>query len=249
MSNIIIGRNSVLEYIKSGEQIEKLLILRTSRGETIEKIKIEAKLHKIHWQEVESQVITKYADANRSQGVVAIIPAKKYSTIENILDLAKSKRERPFIAVLDEIEDPYNLGAIIRSAEGAGIHGIIIPEHRAVGLIESVAKSSSGALAYMHIAKVTNISETLKKLKNSGIWIIGADQNAEKIYYEINMYMPVAIVIGNEGKGIRRLVKEQCDFLIKIPMLGRINSLNASVSAGLIFYEVVRQRKTVISNK
>lgn len=176
------------------------------------------------------------------QGVIALVPPFEYVEVDDILEEARKRKEEPFILILDGIEDPHNLGSIIRTAETAGVHGIIIPKRRAAGVNSTVAKTSAGAVEYMKIARVNNINDTIRELKDKGIWICGTDMQTDTVYYNQDYKMPIAIVIGNEGKGMSRLTKENCDFLVKIPMKGKISSLNASVSAGIIMYEVVKSR-------
>ena len=182
------------------------------------------------------------AQSENNQGVIAIVPPYEYCEIEEILEVAKNRNEPPFIIILDSIEDPHNLGSIIRTAETAGVHGIIIPKRRAVPVNTTVAKVAVGAVEHMKIARVTNLSDTINNLKKQGLWICGTDINTDKIYYNQDLTGPLAIVIGNEGKGIGEKIKKNCDFLVKIPMKGKITSLNASVSAGIIIYEAVKQR-------
>ena len=182
------------------------------------------------------------SQTDNNQGVIAIVPPFDYCDVDDILDLAKSKNENPFIIILDGIEDPHNLGSIIRTAETAGVHGIIIPKRRAAAVNSTVNKVSAGAVQYMNVARVNNINETIKYLKENGVWICGTDIATNTYYYNQDYNMPIAIVIGSEGFGMSRLVKENCDFLVKIPMNGKITSLNASVSAGIVMYEVVKQR-------
>ncbi len=185
------------------------------------------------------------SETKSHQGVIAIVPPFEYAEIEDMLKDAKEKHEEPFIIILDGIEDVHNLGSIIRTAETAGVHGIIIPKRRAASINATVVKTSAGAVAHMKVARVNNINETIEKLKEEGIWICGTDMNTDTMFFNQDFKMPVAIVIGNEGSGISRLTKEKCDFLVKIPMQGKVNSLNASVSAGIVMYEVVRQRKVL----
>ena len=182
------------------------------------------------------------AQNDNYQGVIAFVPPFEYCEIEDILDYAKQKNEDPFVLILDEIEDPHNLGSIIRTAETAGVHGVIIPKRRAASVNSTVNKVSSGAVEYMHIARVTNITDSIQKLKNAGLWICGTDINAKKYYYEQDLTGPLGIVIGNEGKGMGEKVRKNCDFLVKIPMKGKVTSLNASVSAGIVIYEALKQR-------
>ena len=201
-----------------------------------------AKERKILIKEVNKSKINEIAKEENNQGVIAIVPPYEYSDVDDILEYAKYKKEDPFIIILDGIEDPHNLGAIIRTAETAGCHGIIIPKRRAAGVNSTVAKVSAGAVQHIKIARVNNLTETIKYLKEQEIWVYGTDMSSEKYYFNQNLTGPIAIVIGSEGFGMSRLVKENCDFLLKIPMNGKITSLNASVSSGIVIYEVVKQR-------
>ena len=236
------GRNSVIELIESNRDINKLLIAKGEKHGSINKIISMAKQKKIVIVEVEKQKLNTMSQTGNHQGVIAIVPPFNYVEVEDILDYAKEKNEDPFILILDGIEDPHNLGSIIRSAETAGVHGIIIPKRRAVGVNATVSKSSAGAVEHMKIARVNNINEVIRFLKEEGIWIVGTDGEAKTFYYNQDLKGPIGIIIGSEGFGMSKLVKENCDFLVKIPMKGKITSLNASVSTGIIIYEVVKQR-------
>ena len=242
LSDQIEGRNSVLELLESERDINKILIAKGERHGSINKIITIAKQRKIVIAEVERQKLNTISETNNHQGVIAIVPPFNYVEVEDILNEAKSKNEDPFILILDGIEDPHNLGSIIRTAETAGVHGVIIPKRRAASVNATVSKSSAGAVEHVKIARVNNINETIKYLKEEGLWICGTDGDAKDYYYNQNLKGPIAIVIGSEGFGMSRLVKENCDFLVKIPMKGKITSLNASVSAGIVIYEVVKQR-------
>ncbi len=237
------GRNAVIELLESGRDINKILIAKGERHGSINKIIAMAKERKILLSELERNKLNQIAESQNHQGVIAIVPPFNYCEVEDILNLAKQKQEMPFILLLDGIEDPHNLGSIIRTAETAGVHGIVIPKRRAASVNSTVSKVSAGAVEYMKIARVNNLNETINYLKKQGLWICGTDMNTDVIYTKQDYKMPLAIVIGSEGFGISRLVKENCDFLVKIPMKGKITSLNASVSAGIIMYEVLRQRK------
>ncbi len=239
---IIAGRNSVLELLKSNKDINKLYIERGEKHGSINEIIARAKDNKIVIVEVNKTKLNSMAENN--QGVVALVPPFNYCEIEDILEDAKSKQEDPFIVILDGIEDPHNLGSIIRTAETAGVHGIIIPKRRNVAVNNTVVKVSAGATAYMKIARVTNLNETIRKLKEQGLWIIGTDGYSKTVYYNQDLKGPIGIIIGSEGFGISKLVKENADILVKIPMKGEITSLNASVSAGIIIYEAVKQRQS-----
>ena len=239
--SILFGRNAVLEVLKSDRDIDKILVQKGELEGSIRKIIGEAKQKGIVVQEAEKSKLDELSSMEKHQGVVAYVAAKKYVGVEEILNDAKAKQEDPFIVILENIQDPHNLGAIIRSAHNAGVHGILIPKRRAAGLTSTVAKTSAGALEYMKIAKVNNIAQTIEELKKKGIWVACADMDGE-IMYKDNMKGPIAIVIGNEGNGISRNVRSKCDFVVSIPMYGKVDSLNASVAASLMVYEVVRQR-------
>ena len=236
------GRNAVLELLESGRDINKIYVSEGERHGSINKIIAIAKERKIVINEIGKTKLNQMAQTENNQGVIAIVPPFDYCDIDDILQVAKQRNEKPFILILDGIEDPHNLGSIIRTAETAGVHGIIIPKRRAATVNSTVAKVSAGAVEYMKIARVNNINETINYLKENDIWICGTDINTDKYYYNENFTCGIGIVIGSEGYGISRLVKENCDFLVKIPMKGKITSLNASVSAGIVIYEVVKQR-------
>ena len=236
------GRNSVLELLESGKDINKIFIAKGEKHGSINKIIASAKERKIITVTKDKRQMDTIATTTNYQGVIAIVPPYEYCEIEDILEAANDKNEDPFVLVLDGIEDPHNLGSIIRTAETAGVHGVIIPKRRAALVNSTVNKVSAGAVEHMKVARVTNISESIEKLKKQGIWVCGTDINTDKYYYNQDLTGPLAIVIGNEGKGISKKVLEKCDFLVKIPMRGKVTSLNASVSAGIIMYEVVKQR-------
>ena len=235
------GRNAVLESLKSGKPVDKLLVQEGAGEGSVNTILREAKKAGVVIEYVPKERLDAISKTGRHQGVIASCAAYEYAEVEDILAAAKEKNEDPFLVVLDGIEDPHNLGAIIRTAHQAGAHGIIIPKRRAVGLTATVAKTSAGAINYMPVAKVTNISQTIEELKKEGIWFACADMDGE-VMYRANLKGPIGIVIGNEGEGVSRLVKEKCDFTVSIPMKGQIDSLNASVAAGVLAYEIVRQR-------
>ena len=235
------GRNAVLEAFRSGKTIDKLFILDGCQDGPIKSIVREAKKTDAIINYVDKERLDRLAGTGHHQGVVAIGAAYEYAEVDDILASAKEKGEDPFIFILDEIEDPHNLGAIIRTANLAGAHGVIIPKRRAVGLTSTVAKTSAGAINYTPVAKVTNISQTIEELKKQGLWFVCADMGGETMY-NLNLKGPIGLVIGNEGNGVSRLVKDKCDFIASIPMKGDIDSLNASVAAGVLAYEIVRQR-------
>ena len=237
------GRNSVLELLESGKDINKIFVTKGEKHGSIHKIIAKARERKIIIVEKDKRQMEEMAQTQNYQGVIAIVPPFEYCEIEDILNEAKKRKEEPFVLILDGIEDPHNLGSIIRTAETAGVHGIIIPKRRACGVNSTVSKVSAGAVQHMKIARVNNINETIKFLKQNDIWICGTDGQAKTYYYQQDFKMPVAIIIGSEGYGMSRLVKENCDFLVKIPMKGKITSLNASVSAGIVMYEVTKQRE------
>ena len=236
------GRNAVIELLESGRDINKIFILEGERHGSINKIIAMAKERKIVLTMVNKTKLNQMAQTENNQGVIAIVPPFDYCEVEDILENAKQREEKPFILILDGIEDPHNLGSIIRTAETAGVHGIIIPKRRSASVNSTVSKVSAGAVEHMKIARVNNINETIKCLKENDVWICGTDMDAKKYYYQEDYKGPIAIVIGSEGFGMSRLVKENCDFLVKIPMKGKITSLNASVSAGIVIYEAVKQR-------
>lgn len=242
MEDQVEGRNSVLELLESGKDINKIFVTKGEKHGSINKILAMAKERKVIIVEKDKKQMDEIAQNNNYQGVIAFVPPFEYCEIEDILDYAKQKNEDPFVLILDEIEDPHNLGSIIRTAETAGVHGVIIPKRRAASVNSTVNKVSSGAVEYMHIARVTNITDSIQKLKNAGLWICGTDINAKKYYYEQDLTGPLGIVIGNEGKGMGEKVRKNCDFLVKIPMKGKVTSLNASVSAGIVIYEALKQR-------
>ena len=236
------GRNSVLELLESGKDINKIFVAKGEKHGSINKIIAIAKERKIVLVEVEKSKLSTMAQTEKHQGVIAIVPPFNYCEVEDILWFAKSKNEEPFVIILDGIEDPHNLGSIIRTAETAGAHGIIIPKRRTATVNSTVNKSSAGAVEHMRIARVNNISDAINDLKDAGLWICGTDMEAQNYYYEQDLKGPLGIVIGSEGFGMGDKVKKNCDFLVKIPMHGKISSLNASVSAGIVIYEVVKQR-------
>lgn len=237
------GRNSVLELLESDKDINKIFVTRGEKHGSINKIIAIAKEKRVVIVEKDKRQMDQIAQTENYQGVIAIVPPYEYCEVEDILEDAKNKNEDPFILILDGIEDPHNLGSIIRTAETAGVHGIIIPKRRAASVNSTVNKVSAGAVEHMKIARVTNISDTIERLKQEGLWICGTDVNTDRYYYNQDLTGPIGIVIGNEGAGISKRVKMSCDFLVKIPMKGKVSSLNASVSTGIVVYEAVKQRK------
>lgn len=235
------GRNAVIEAFRSGKPVDKLFVLDGCQDGPVRTIIREAKKHDTIINFVTKERLDQISETKKHQGVIAYAAAYEYSEVEDMLELAKKKGEDPFLILLDNIEDPHNLGAIIRTANLAGAHGVIIPKRRAVGLTATVAKTSAGALNYTPVAKVTNLAKTMEELKEKGLWFVCADMGGESMY-RLNLTGPIGMVIGNEGDGVSRLVKEKCDFIASIPMKGDIDSLNASVAAGVLAYESVRQR-------
>lgn len=240
-SNIIEGRNAVIEAFRSGKTVDKVLILEGCQDGPINTIVREGKKHNVLIKYVKKDRLDKVSETGKHQGVIAYVAAYKYAEVEDILDNARKKGEPPFVIILDGIEDPHNLGAIIRTANQAGAHGVIIPKRRAVGLTSTVARTSAGAINYTPVAKVTNIANTIEDLKKEGMWFVCADMDGE-VMYNLDLKGSIGLVIGNEGEGVSRLVKEKCDFIAQIPMKGDIDSLNASVAMGILSYEIVRQR-------
>lgn len=238
------GRNSIIELLKSGKDINKLYIQKGERQGSINEIIKLAKEKRVVIIETEKNKLDQMSTTNKHQGVIAIVPPFEYCDVDDILQVAKNKNEKPFIVILDGIEDNHNLGSIIRTAECSGVHGIIIPKRRSALVNATTNKTSAGAVEYMKVARVSNLTETIKYLQENDVWVYGTDMDAKEYYNEQKYNSGVAIVIGSEGFGMSRLVKENCDFLIKIPMKGKINSLNASVSAGIVMYEVMKQRNS-----
>ena len=239
--NLIEGRNAVLEAFRSGRPIDKLYVLDGFQDGPVRTIVREARKHDTIIQFVEKERLSQLSETGRHQGVIAFAAAYEYAEVEDMLKLAEEKGEDPFIIILDNIEDPHNLGAIIRTANLAGAHGVIIPKRRAVGLTATVAKTSAGALNYTPVAKVTNIVKTIEELKEKGLWFVCADMGGTTMY-DLNLKGAIGLVIGNEGDGVSPLVKKHCDMVASIPMKGDIDSLNASVATGVLAYEIVRQR-------
>ncbi len=235
------GRNAVIEAYRAGKTIDKLFVLDGCKDGPVSTIVREAKKHDTIINYVNKERLDGMSSTGHHQGVIAYAAAYEYAEVEDILNAAQEKGEPPFIIILDNIEDPHNLGAIIRTANLAGAHGVIIPKRRAVGLTATVARTSAGALNYTPVAKVTNLSATIDELKEKGMWFVCADMGGE-LMYKLDLKGPIGLVVGNEGEGVSRLVKEKCDFVASIPMKGNIDSLNASVATGVLAYEIVRQR-------
>ena len=235
------GRNAVIEAFRSGKPIDKIFIQDGVQDGPVQTIKREAKKHNTMIKFVTKERLDQLSETGKHQGVIAYAAAYEYAEVEDILEAARQKGEAPFVFLLDNIEDPHNLGAIIRTANLAGAHGVIIPKNRAVGLTATVARTSAGALNYTPVARVTNMAKTIEELKKEGMWFVCADMGGT-VMYDLNLTGSIGLVIGNEGEGVGRLVKEKCDFIASIPMKGDIDSLNASVAAGVLAYEIVRQR-------
>lgn len=240
-NDLIIGRNAVMEAVRANRELNNLFVARGERSGSIGKIIALCRDAGVPVKEVDNKKLDFMCNNSNHQGVAATVAAHSYSTVGDILDIAKEKNEKPFIIICDEIEDPHNLGAIIRTAECAGAHGIIIPKRRNATLSYAVSKTSAGAVEYMPVARVSNLGNTIDELKKQGVWVYGADMNGET-WCQTDFNDGMALVIGSEGKGLGRLIKEKCDFIVSLPMKGSINSLNASVAAGVLMYEVSRQR-------
>ena len=235
------GRNPVMEAFRAGKPIDKLFVLDGCQDGPVRSIIREAKKHDTLIQFVTRERLDQMSETGKHQGVIAYAAAYEYAQVSDILENARKKGEPPFVFLLDNIEDPHNLGAIIRTANLAGAHGVIIPKHRAAGLTATVAKASAGALNYTPVAKVSNLGSTIEELKKEGLWFVCADMGGD-VMYRLNLTGPIGLVIGNEGNGVSRLIREKCDYIASIPMKGDIDSLNASVAAGVLAYEIVRQR-------
>ena len=238
---IIEGRNAVIEALRTETTIDKIYIAKGETDKTLGHIASKARDMGIVVVEADRRKLDNMSRTHAHQGVIALAAVREYVSVQSILDAAAEKGEAPLLVVCDEISDPHNLGAVIRTAECAGAHGVIIPKNRAVGLTATVARTSAGALNYIPVAKVTNLSKTIEELKNNGLWFVCADMDGE-LMYDLNLKGPIGVVIGSEGEGVSRLVKEKCDFIASVPMKGKIDSLNASVAAGVLMYEVARQR-------
>ncbi|MEO8169214.1 MAG: 23S rRNA (guanosine(2251)-2'-O)-methyltransferase RlmB [bacterium] len=244
MPETIVGRRPVIEALKAGTVIEKIVLLEGIQGAPINEIRLLARKQKVPIVETSRQQFREIASDQMTQGVVATLMERhKYASVESILEIANKHQVAPFILILDEIEDPHNLGALIRSAECAAVHGVIVPKHHSAPVNATVTKTSAGATEYVAIAEVTNIVSTIDELKKENFWIVGLDEEGGKVFDAVDYTSPIAIVVGNEGKGIRRLVREHCDFLVKIPLYGKIQSLNASVAGALVMFEAARQRR------
>ncbi len=241
----IIGINPVTEALRSGRPIQRLLVAEQRKMDRdVQAILRLAKSNGVEVRMTTRDALNREVPQAAHQGVVAFASAREYAELDDILQLPAQKEQTPLFLVLDGVEDPRNLGAILRTAEAAGVHGVIIPERRAVGLTETVAKAAAGALEYVPVVKVVNITNTIEELKKAGVWVVGAEAGGESAYWDADFVRPTALVLGGEGKGVRKLVKERCDYLVSLPLMGNINSLNVSVAAGALLYEVLRQRRT-----
>jgi len=238
------GRNPVLEALKSGRSINKILVAKGEKEGSINQIIAMARQSHIVIQEIDRSRLDAMSETHSHQGVIALVPPRNYAEVDDILKAAADSGRPPFIVILDEITDPHNLGSIIRTSNAAGVHGVIIPKRRAIGLTSVVSKASAGAVEYVPVARVTNIVQTIEYLKKQNIWVVGTDASGEKPYYEHDLTGGIALVIGSEGEGMGKLVREACDFVVSIPMLGEITSLNAAVAGAVVMYEIVRQRNS-----
>ncbi len=241
-NRIIAGRKPVMEALRAGTQIEKIVFLVGVHGKVIENIKLAARRTRVEVVEVNRQSFRDLASNATTQGVVAVVPTKQYVDIDYVVNIGRERDQKGFVLLLDEIEDPQNLGALIRTAECAGAHGVIIPKHHAASVTTAVVKASAGATEHVAMARVTNVVNAIEELKAKGFWIVGLDMTGEQLYTDADYTVPIVAVVGREGKGIRRLVKEHCDKLVKIPLYGKIDSLNASVAGALVMYEIAKQR-------
>lgn len=237
----IIGKNPVIEALRSGRSINKLLVSEQLNPQSVQRIQGLSKKNGLAIQRVPKQKLDQLVEGNH-QGVAAAVAAYQYSSLEDLFQEAEKRNEEPFFVILDEIEDPHNLGSIIRTADAAGAHGVIIPKRRSVGLTATVAKTSAGAIEYVPVARVTNIAQTIDELKERRVWVVGTEAEGKEDYRELDGQIPIAIVIGNEGKGMSRLVREKCDWTVRLSMRGKVSSLNASVAASLLMYEIHRKR-------
>jgi len=239
---LIVGRNSVREALKSGRAINKLLLARGEKHGSIVEIINMAHKQGLVVQEIDPAKLGSMSGGLRHQGIAALVSPVPYTDVETILTAAYQKKEAPFIVLLDELEDPHNVGAILRTADATGVHGVLLPQRRSCSLSATVAKTSAGAVEYVPVARIGNMTQEIDKLKRQGLWVVGADADGDKDYFDVDLTGPLLVIVGNEGKGLGRLVKQQCDYLVRIPMRGRIASLNASVACSLLLYEVLRQR-------
>lgn len=244
--DMVAGRNAVMEALKGSRSVNKLMIANGSTEGSIKEIIAVAKDKGVNIQYWDRSKLDSIARGIRHQGVLAQVAPVQYAELEDILQVAKDRNEPPFIVLLDELEDPHNLGAILRTADAAGVHGVLIPKHRSCPLSATVAKTSAGAVEHVPVARVGNLVQTIKKLKQDGLWVAAADMDG-KDYYDTDLTGPLLLIIGSEGQGVGRLVKEQCDFVVRIPMVGKINSLNASVAGSILMYEAMKQRRKAMN--
>lgn len=244
--DMVAGRNAVMEALKGSRSVNKLMIANGSTEGSIKEIIAVAKEKGVNIQYWDRSKLDSIARGIRHQGVLAQVAPVQYAELEDILQVAKDRNEPPFIVLLDELEDPHNLGAILRTADAAGVHGVLIPKHRSCPLSATVAKTSAGAVEHVPVARVGNLVQTIKKLKQEGLWVAAADMDG-KDYYDTDLTGPLLLIIGSEGQGVGRLVKEQCDFVVRIPMVGKINSLNASVAGSILMYEAMKQRRKALN--
>lgn len=242
---LISGRNPVLEALRSKREMNKIWINASGHGNQLDELIALAKRNRVHVQFVPREKLDRLSESTNHQGVIASIAAYNYAELDDLFAIAEERNEQPFFILLDEIEDPHNLGSILRTADCAGAHGVIIPKHRSVGLTTGVAKASTGAIEYVPVVRVGNLAQTMEQLKEKGLWFVGTDAKGEQDFREVDYTGSIGLVIGSEGKGIGRLIKEKCDFLVHLPMAGKVTSLNASVAAALFMYEVVRQRSPI----
>ncbi|MCK8827997.1 23S rRNA (guanosine(2251)-2'-O)-methyltransferase RlmB [Natroniella acetigena] len=238
------GRNPVIEALKAGREIEKILVLKNAQGRSIEQVQQLTKQAGVYIERVSKNDLTNLADSHAHQGVIAFAEPLSYWKLDRLISHAKQETDSPVLVLLDELKDPHNFGAILRTANAAGAQGVIIPSRRSVGFSPVVAKASAGAVEYLPVAQVTNLARTIEQLKEEGFWIAGADVAGKQLHYQADLTGALGLVIGSEGSGLRRLVREKCDFLVKLPMQGQVDSLNASVAAGVLLYETVRQQET-----
>lgn len=244
-TDILEGRNPVIEALRSNRAINKILVAKGDREGSINQIIAVAKEKGVVVQEVDKAKLDRMSESHRHQGVIALAAVKEYVDVDDILKVAEERGEQPFLVILDGIKDSYNLGSILRTADAVGAHGVIIPKRRAVGLTPVVAKASAGAVEYVPVARVTNIVQTIEYLKKRNVWVVGTDLSGEQPFYESDLTGPVALVIGSEGEGMSRLTAENCDFIVKIPMKGQISSLNAAVAGAIVLYEILKQREKI----
>nr|WP_027630441.1 23S rRNA (guanosine(2251)-2'-O)-methyltransferase RlmB [Ruminiclostridium cellobioparum] len=236
------GRNSILEALRANRTINKLFVIKGEREGSIRQIVAMAREKGIIVTEVEKSALDSMSSSRSHQGVIAFVAVKEYVEVDDILQLAQEKGQPPFIIILDEIADPHNFGAILRTANAVGAHGVIIPKRRAIGLTSAVSKAAAGAVEYVPVSRVTNIAQTIEYLKKNNVWVVGTDATGEKAFYESDLKGPLALVVGSEGEGMGKLIREKCDFVVNIPMQGEISSLNASVAAAIVMYEILKQR-------